>query len=335
MDCRWDGAMLVTLLLLTGECPAADPVPGHRDLHCIIGRRLDFGSVYDLGIRRDLHSVTLKVTRNATLRVFQYVFSGPRMIPTAPYVDRVKFDPDTGSLQLLNFTSSDTGLYLLSLITDSGTELSAYTHVHIYKPSQPEIWECRSGNNVSLHCAAENGTDLQYCWDKDGVGVEGSSWAALSWDRQNLTLLTGVPVTCGVYTCLVQNQLGLKSATYSLQASDGFPFCRGEPSRRKLYGILPVIVILLLVGIAVLRQWGQRAGNYHPDGIQRFGPNQCREKESHCFSWHPVMASDSSGTGPSAHLVHTVHFHRITVTPERTVHVCPASLHRHAWAGLP
>ncbi|XP_072123310.1 muscle, skeletal receptor tyrosine-protein kinase-like isoform X1 [Mobula birostris] len=256
MLCQLYPVILAALLISTGGWAAAEPASVNRTLFGMAGSSLDFGSVYDLGVWQDLHSVTLKVTRATTLRVFQYVFSGRGMIPTTPYKDRVKFDLDSGSLQLLNFTAWDTGEYSIILIASSGTERIVLIRVLLYEAlSRPEIWGHQSENTISLSCVVENGTEPQLNWSKDGVSVEGGAWTLLSQDRQNLTLLARLPAVCGIYTCLMRNRLGVASANYSLQESDEFPFCRQKPvPRRREFNaclIVVVLLVLLLIGIFV------------------------------------------------------------------------------------
>ncbi|XP_059826644.1 hepatic and glial cell adhesion molecule-like isoform X2 [Hypanus sabinus] len=252
MLCRLYPVILAALLISTGGRAATEPASGTQELLGIAGSSLDFGSVYDQVVRQELYSVTLKKSQ-PTLRVFLSIISSGKMIPSNSYKDRVKFDPDSGSLQLLNFTAGDTGTYQLILTASNGTDFTKSIRVRLYELSRPEIRAYQSENNISLSCVVENGTNPQQNWSKDGVSVEGGVWTLLSHDRQNLTLLAHLPAVCGTYTCLVWNRLGMASANYSLRESDGFPFCREEPvlKRKRFHIILIVVSLLVLLHIGI------------------------------------------------------------------------------------
>ncbi|XP_059826726.1 uncharacterized protein LOC132394382 isoform X3 [Hypanus sabinus] len=132
MLCRLYPVILAALLISTGGRAATEPASGTQELLGIAGSSLDFGSVYDQVVRQELYSVTLKKSQ-PTLRVFLSIISSGKMIPSNSYKDRVKFDPDSGSLQLLNFTAGDTGTYQLILTASNGTDFTKSIRVRLYE----------------------------------------------------------------------------------------------------------------------------------------------------------------------------------------------------------
>ncbi|XP_069796150.1 uncharacterized protein [Narcine bancroftii] len=251
---RWHRAIVVTLLLLTGDLLAATSSQGPQELYGFEGRALDFGSVYEPGAQRHLHSLTCKLQRQITRRIFQYLFSDSEIILTASYSRRVRFSPTTGSLQILNFTAMDAGTYLIILTDHQGLEITTPTSVRAYeKLSGLVIREHPSEANSSLTCAATHGTQPLYRWLKDGESVERIGQVALSKQGQRLTLLSANRILCGVYTCTARNQISTQSANFSLTESDGFAFCTGH--RRNIYTCLIVIGVFAFLGLITTVLW--------------------------------------------------------------------------------
>ncbi|XP_067831551.1 hepatic and glial cell adhesion molecule-like [Heptranchias perlo] len=227
-----------------------------NQVHGLIGRSLHLDARYIMGTWHDIHSVTWKVQRASSLRIFQYVMETSKMYLSPAYKGRVQFHRENGSLTLYSFKAQDEGMYRIIVTDNEGSEHSASIQVLVYEQvSRPVIATFQTSTNMILSCLARNGTEQSYRWFKDGERLPEKDQSAVSEDGRNLTLLSLGTAFCGVYTCLVRNQLSAESVNRSITEYDGVLACREPPKAlgKNLHiSLIAVgIIVALLLAICI------------------------------------------------------------------------------------
>ncbi|XP_078063070.1 hepatic and glial cell adhesion molecule-like [Mustelus asterias] len=301
-------AVMVLQLFLLAEVGRSVQVRLKDDrLYGIVGRPLQFDAEYTRGSWRDIYSVTWKLKRGVSLRLFQYVMKGDKMYMTPAYRGRVRFQQENGSMVLLNVTMQDNGTYFITVIDTEGSEQKASTQVQVYDAvSRPVIVASQNSHNATLRCLAQQGTELRYHWLKDGQDLVSSNVSVVSGDGHSLSLLSLTSTSCGVYTCFVTNTVSQESVNKTLSGANGFTYCREEDSgtKRKTYTpIIMIVGVLCLLLAACIYQLvrGKVESVARGCGDQRAGPHDTHHRLSDCRELESFLSSpvspESSGNG--------------------------------------
>ncbi|XP_048379688.1 hepatic and glial cell adhesion molecule-like isoform X2 [Stegostoma tigrinum] len=256
------GVTLALLSLLAGTVGAVSLGSGEvGQLYVIAGTPLSLNMRYPALARRRIHSVSWKVDEPIFRRILQYIVSNNKTYPSSTYRGRFRFHSENGTLVLRNFTSRDAGLYCITVTDVEGAEQTACTLVRLYEQiSALSIEAFRSAYNLTLHCSAQNGTDLHYHWLKDGENLTETNDVLISDDGQRLALTSRNPTLCGIFTCLVTNKLGQESVTKTVSETDGFASCMQihKPRERQSWlivtGIMATLILLACAFQMVLKR---------------------------------------------------------------------------------
>ncbi|KAI1886249.1 hypothetical protein AGOR_G00212050 [Albula goreensis] len=142
------------------------------------------------------------------------------------YVGRVSVNSFTGSLELRELTSGDTGLYSVSLISGAGpasgkTILNVYERIsgpEITGPSEPLIAGISSAN---LSCQAAAGTSISREWLKGDQPLSPSNRITFSEDQSSVFISPVESSDNGEYQCRLSNPVSTDTANYSLTVNYG------------------------------------------------------------------------------------------------------------------
>ncbi|XP_041032806.1 hepatocyte cell adhesion molecule-like isoform X2 [Carcharodon carcharias] len=255
MDVRqtWPSVIVSIVLLLTGLCLNVNVK--EAIIHGISGHPVYLEATYLVEPSNKLHSITWKVDKEGPTRILQYIVSKNKTLPSTPFRQRIKFDSETGSLVLFDFTPSDQGTYQITVTADDGAEDKASTEVTLYEPIAGIMVtmtpnETFSSRNVTLSCSVERGTEPEFSWRKDGRNITETGRLSVWNSGQSLNLPMFSLEDCGSYACLATNQLNNKTGSLNLLASSRFPQCRVDlrtnPRHRFVLPVLFVIVGTLM-----------------------------------------------------------------------------------------
>ncbi|XP_038670461.1 HEPACAM family member 2-like [Scyliorhinus canicula] len=247
----WLQMMMVQLFLLAGAVQGVQVRFKDQQLHGIVGRTLQLGSEYIMGDPEDVFSVTWKVQTSKSFRIIQYSMIRHKLHLSPAYQGRVIFHKENGSMDLLNITVQDSGVYIVTVIDVEGTEQSASIKVQVYEPvSRPLIVQFTNGLNVTFICLAQKGTERRFHWLKDGELPVETNVSVVSADGRNLSLLSQSRASCGVYTCLVTNKVSQESVNKTISEANGFTYCKEEDNHKRMHMIIIMIVVLISLLLA-------------------------------------------------------------------------------------
>ncbi|XP_072325123.1 hepatic and glial cell adhesion molecule-like isoform X2 [Scyliorhinus torazame] len=129
------------ILLLTGVGLCLNVKLKEGNIYGISGQSINLEATYLVESSNKLHSITWKVDKAGPTRILQYIISKNKTLTSTPYRNRIRFDSNTGSLILLDFTPSDRGTYQIIVTADDGAEDKASTEVTLYASSN--VPQCR------------------------------------------------------------------------------------------------------------------------------------------------------------------------------------------------
>ncbi|XP_072325125.1 HEPACAM family member 2-like isoform X2 [Scyliorhinus torazame] len=247
----WLQVMMVLLFLLAGAVQGVQVRFKDQQLHGIVGRTLQLGTEYIMGSPQDIFSVTWKVQTSKSFRIFQYTMIRQKMYLSPAYQGRVVFHRENGSMDLLNSTIQDNGVYIVTVIDLEGTEQSASIKVQVHEPvSRPVIVQFINALNVTFRCSAQKGTERRFHWLKDGELPVETNVSVVSADGRNLSLLSQSRASCGVYTCLVTNKVSQESVNKTISEANGFTYCKEEENHKRMHMTIIMIVVLISLLLA-------------------------------------------------------------------------------------
>ncbi|XP_048476507.1 hepatocyte cell adhesion molecule-like isoform X2 [Rhincodon typus] len=79
--------------------------------------------------------------------------------------------------------------------------------------------DTNSVQNVTLSCSAEHGTRPEFFWTKDGKNITETGRLSIRNFGQALVMHMVSVEDCGIYTCLVANQLNSRTQSLNLLVS--------------------------------------------------------------------------------------------------------------------
>lgn len=162
---------------------------------------------------------------------------------TRPNV-HVSVEKQEMTLQITGYGSEDGGVYAVTLTDHTGAQTTAHCIVRMYEA----VHHVSVSINVShslLICGEGWGTDPHFSWLYERVAIT-STVGTVSKDGTTL-LVTKTPF-CGHFTCMVSNQLGYSSATYTAAP------CETE-GRGTTAAVVCLVLLLLFGGVLAFLLW--------------------------------------------------------------------------------
>nr|XP_021328630.1 carcinoembryonic antigen-related cell adhesion molecule 6-like isoform X3 [Danio rerio] len=143
----------------------------------------------------------------------------PTIVPA--YIDRVSFDQNTLSLELLNLKMEDSGLYILTVIPVSGDQLRGETTLQLFENitnvrlTGPEetLIEDKSSANIT---SEGSGTITSVQWMKDNSPLSSSSRIIFSSDNRSVSISPVERSDTGEYKCTYSNPVSSETAKLTL-----------------------------------------------------------------------------------------------------------------------
>ncbi|XP_038672864.1 uncharacterized protein LOC119976412 [Scyliorhinus canicula] len=136
---------------------------------------------------------------------------------------RVKFDMESGSLLLKNLEVVNSGLYYMSAIQPLQNEIlrkHTYFHVEVQeKLRSPQIIQepIYILDHVTLSCIVQTVHVSSMIWQKDKEPLR-STRMRLEFDNTTLLIGSMNVMDCGMYTCIVKNEVSTNSNSHFLTA---------------------------------------------------------------------------------------------------------------------
>ncbi|XP_056142598.1 uncharacterized protein si:dkeyp-97a10.2 [Lampris incognitus] len=178
----------------------------------------------------------------------------------------VSLEHQGSTLSLPEYSSADSGVYVVTVTDQMGAKTSAQCIVREYEA----VHHVSVSVNVShstLVCGEAWGTDPGFTWLHERAAIT-AAVGRVSKDGKSLYVST--KPLCGHFTCVVQNKLGHTSATYTAEP------CESEGKGTSAAVVCLVILLLLVGGALVFLLWrnhrqysnrGERLHNYLVDNI--------------------------------------------------------------------
>ncbi|XP_041090998.1 signaling lymphocytic activation molecule-like isoform X2 [Polyodon spathula] len=230
------------------------------------------GDAVSLGVRITVsspvdspQSVTWSVKQGTgTRRILRYDQNRGPPVPLPQYQDRARYL--NGSLELLNLSLSDTGLYKVMVSDMKGVEVEAEVTLTVEVPvSAPSITRHTRPqdptHSLVLSCSALQGTSLNFSWYQKGILLHNSA---------NLSLSNPGPPHCNFYTCVVSNAISTEEVAFA-----DIPLCVESNNNNKLLliavpcsaAILIVVVILAFITHKSQQRCGKKADAEQSDSV--------------------------------------------------------------------
>ncbi|XP_070822906.1 uncharacterized protein [Chaetodon trifascialis] len=162
---------------------------------------------------------------------------------TRPNV-RANAEQKETTLQIDGYSSTDSGVYAVTLTDHKGAETTAHCIVRMYEA----VHHVSVSINVShslLVCGEAWGTEPHFSWLYERVAITKTVGSV---SKDGTTLLVTMTPFCGHFTCVVSNKLGYSSATYTATP------CETE-GRGTTAAVVCLVVLLLLGGVLAFLLW--------------------------------------------------------------------------------
>ncbi|KAK7887049.1 hypothetical protein WMY93_026670 [Mugilogobius chulae] len=164
---------------------------------------------------------------------------------TRPNV-QANIEKEESTLQISGFTPADGGDYIVTVTHLNGNQSSARCIVREYEAVHHVTVSINVSHSV-LVCGEAWGTDPHFSWLYNRVAVT-QTVGLVSQDGTTLRI-TQNPI-CGRFTCMVQNQLGYATATYTAGQCD-----TEEDHSGTIAAVVCVLLLLICGGMSGLLFW--------------------------------------------------------------------------------
>ncbi|KAG9337733.1 hypothetical protein JZ751_028230, partial [Albula glossodonta] len=217
------GQFIITLTLLTGLCSGQAVLPP-GSVNGAVGGSVMFNT--DIGSAGPFIVITWNFNNGSGPVPVATVNPGGAT-PGPGYEGRVSVSTITGSLELKQLTLGDTGTYTVTLIPNSGGQLSGQTTLNVYErisgaeitgPSEPLI----AGNSsANLSCQAAADTSISREWLKGDQPLSPSNRITFSEDKSSVSISPVESTDNGEYQCRLSNPVSTDTASYTLTVNYG------------------------------------------------------------------------------------------------------------------
>ncbi|KAG9337731.1 hypothetical protein JZ751_028228, partial [Albula glossodonta] len=200
------GQFIITLTLLTGLCSSQNVLPP-GPVNGAVGGSVMFNT--DIGSAGPFIAISWSFNGGSGSVLVATVAPGGTT-PGPGYEDRISVNTITGSLELKQLTLGDTGTYTVSMVTNSGGQLSGVTSLNVYEPvsnvkvsaNATDLVELN--DTVSLTCSA-SGSSLSYQWRNGSSDITAGGRVQLSDDGSIPTISSVLRSDRGPLYCTVHN----------------------------------------------------------------------------------------------------------------------------------
>ncbi|XP_038566760.1 uncharacterized protein si:dkeyp-97a10.2 [Micropterus salmoides] len=168
---------------------------------------------------------------------------------TRPNV-RVNMEQQETTLQINGYSSSDSGVYAVTVTDHTGAKITAHCIVRIYE----EVHHVSVSINVShslLICSEAWGTDPHFSWFHERVAITKTVGKV---SKDGKTLFVTMTPFCGHFTCRVSNKMSYSSATYTAAP------CEKEGSGTTA-AVVCLVLVLLFGGVLAFLLWRRHRHN--------------------------------------------------------------------------
>nr|XP_029535036.1 carcinoembryonic antigen-related cell adhesion molecule 5-like isoform X3 [Oncorhynchus nerka] len=183
------------------------------------------------------HDVTFTIVNppNVPFRVVVWTANGTNVITSGGngdddigtgYVGRITLNYTTGSLELRNLVLSDTGEYVVSIITVGLGTMEGSTTLRVYAPvskmtiTANNIDLVEFNSSVSLSCSS-SGSSLSYRWLNGSSEFTASDGVQLDDGNSTLTIVRVTRYDQGPFWCIVSNPINSDNESITLTISYG------------------------------------------------------------------------------------------------------------------
>ncbi|XP_042345848.1 uncharacterized protein si:dkeyp-97a10.2 [Plectropomus leopardus] len=176
--------------------------------------------------------------------------------PTRPNVG-VNLDQQETTLQINKFSEADRGVYSVTVTDHKGAKTRAQCIVRKYEAVH-HVSVSINVSHSSLVCGEAWGTDPHFSWLHERVAIT-QTVGTVSKDGTTL-FVTRSPI-CGHFTCMVSNELGYSSATYTATP------CETEGRGTTAAVVCAAVLLLLCGGALAFLLWRRRSHSYRGERL--------------------------------------------------------------------
>ncbi|CAJ1062765.1 uncharacterized protein si:dkeyp-97a10.2 [Xyrichtys novacula] len=144
------------------------------------------------------------------------------------------------NLQISRYSSTDSGVYAVTVTDHKGVKTTAHCIVRTYEPVH-HVTVSINVSHSSLVCGEAWGTDPHFSWLHERMAIT-QTVGTIS--KDGTTLIVTMKPFCGHFTCIVSNKLSFSSGSFTAAPC--------ETEGRGMTAAVVCLVILLLIVIGVL-----------------------------------------------------------------------------------
>ncbi|XP_070691900.1 uncharacterized protein [Pempheris klunzingeri] len=160
---------------------------------------------------------------------------GLKCAGTRPNV-HVNMGQQETALQVNGYSSTDSGVYAVTVEDHTGAKTTAHCIVRTYEEVHHVSVSINASHSV-LVCGEAWGTEPNFSWLHERVAITKNVGRV---SKDGTTLFVTMTPFCGHFTCMVSNKLGYSSATYTAAPC--------ETEARGTTAVVVCFVLLLLFG---------------------------------------------------------------------------------------
>ncbi|KAK5921958.1 hypothetical protein CgunFtcFv8_019269 [Champsocephalus gunnari] len=251
MDLHYFLSWKVALLLLLAPCGLqciSVHVLNEEPVHVMPGQQLFLRAQIEHGPLEEVSSVTWEREPETGMtheRVTLATCPGRSLkcAGTRPNV-HVNMEQQETTLEMNAYEAADGGVYTLTVTDHMGAKTTAQCIVREYEEVH-HVSVSINASHSTLVCGEAWGTDPHFSWLHERAAIT-NSVGRVSKDGTKL-LVTKTPI-CGHFTCVVSNELGHSSATYTAAP------CEAE-GRGTIAAVVCPIFLLLFGGVLAFLLW--------------------------------------------------------------------------------